>query len=58
MAMEDKHRKRLLADFPDIARFKPIYVLDIPDNYRLMDPELVNLIRTAADPLIDAIRNN
>ena len=58
MVMEDKHRKRLLADFPDIARFNPIHVLDIPDDYRFMDSELVNLVHTAAEPLIDAMRNN
>ena len=58
LVMEDKHRKRLLTDFPDGDRFKPIHVLDIPDDYRFMDPELVNLIRTAAEPLIDAMLNN
>lgn len=56
MVMEEKHRRRILADFPDASRFKPIHVLDIPDDYQFMDPTLVNLISAAADPQIDALR--
>ncbi len=55
MAMENKHRKRILADFPDASKFKLIHVLDIPDDYRFMDPELVNLICSAAEPIIDKL---
>lgn len=57
LVMEDKHRQRVLADFPGEAKFKPIDVLDIPDDYRFMDDELVELIRSAAEPIIaSAIR--
>src|SRR6056297_1911848 len=52
LVMEDKHRQRILADFPGEAKFKPIYVLDIPDDYQFMDDELVELIRSAAEPII------
>lgn len=51
LVMEDKHRQRILADFPGEAKFKPIHVLDIPDDYRFMDDELVELIRSAAEPI-------
>jgi predicted protein tyrosine phosphatase len=39
--MEDKHRARLLAEFTVTIARKPIHVLDIPDEYQFMDPELV-----------------
>ena len=54
LVMEDKHRQRILADFPGEAKFKPMHVLDIPDDYQFMDSELVELIRSAAEPIIEA----
>ncbi len=55
MVMEDKHRQRILADFPGEAKFKPMHVLDIPDDYQFMDDELVELIRSAAEPIIEIL---
>jgi len=42
--MEDKHRARLLAEHRELLEHKPVHVLDIPDDYRYMDPELVELL--------------
>lgn len=53
--MEDKHRGRILADFPGETKFKPVHVLDIPDDYQFMDAELVELIKSAAEPIIAAV---
>jgi len=53
--MEDKHRSRIIGDFPGEARYTPIHVLDIPDDYKPMDPELMNLLRCAADAIIDEL---
>lgn len=53
LVMEHKHRSRLLADFLDLTKFLTIHVLDIPDDYRYMDAELVQSLRFAADPIID-----
>src|SRR6187402_3580218 len=39
--MEEKHRSRLLAEFTVTIERKPLHVLDIPDDYQFMDPELV-----------------
>ena len=50
--MEEKHKSRIKADFRDEVRYTPVWVLDIPDDYGFMDPELVELIRTATEPLI------
>ena len=41
MCMEDKHARRLRAEFPSQLKYKKLHVLGIPDNYRYMDPELV-----------------
>lgn len=42
--MEQKHKNRLMADYHRILENKPLYVLDIPDDYRYMDPALVALL--------------
>ncbi|WP_442511851.1 low molecular weight protein tyrosine phosphatase family protein [Novipirellula sp. SH528] len=55
LVMEDKHRQRILADFPDESKFKSVHVLDIPDDYRFMDDELLELIKSAAEPVIDQL---
>jgi len=39
--MEEKHKSRLLAEFGWLVEHTPIHVLDIPDEYKYMDPELV-----------------
>jgi predicted protein tyrosine phosphatase len=42
--MEPEHKKQLLGAFRDQAKGRRIHVLDIPDDYGFMDPELVTLI--------------
>lgn len=51
--MEEKHLSRLRADFRDEVKPKAIHVLDIPDDYQFMDPELVDLISDAVKPMVD-----
>ena len=41
LVMEETHKSRLVAEFTRLLEGKPIHVLDIPDEYRYMDPELV-----------------
>lgn len=50
--MEDKHKRRMVAAFPDAIRHKEIHVLGIPDEYRFMQPELVEELRRAIDPIL------
>ena len=57
LVMEDKHRHRLLADFPGETKFLPIEVLHIPDDYQFMDPELIELIRVASEPIIGSFES-
>ena len=52
LVMEDKHKSRLLADFRALLLHKPLHVLDIPDDYKYMDPDLVELLR---DPVADLL---
>jgi predicted protein tyrosine phosphatase len=52
VVMEDKHRSRLLAQFRALLAHKPMHVLDIPDEYKYMDPDLVELLR---DPVADLL---
>lgn len=52
LVMEDKHRARLRAQFRDELRYKRLHSLDIPDLYRYMDPDLVELLKDKASLLI------
>ena len=44
LVMEEKHKSRLLAEHRALLQHKTLHVLDIPDDYRYMDPELVALL--------------
>ena len=48
--MEEEQRKFLLRKFPADIGFREIIILDIPDIYYIMEPELVDLIKTAVGP--------
>ena len=41
LVMEEKHKSRLKAQFSRLLDGRVIHVLDIPDDYKYMDPELV-----------------
>lgn len=43
--MEDKHAKRLRADFRQDMTHKRLHTLDIPDDYQFMDEELQGLLK-------------
>ncbi len=47
--MEKKHKRRLLERFPGEMQEKKIIVLDIEDNYKYMDNELVEMIRISVE---------
>lgn len=42
--MERKHEHRLRTEYSRLLEHKRLHVLDIPDDYRYMDPELVDLL--------------
>ncbi len=44
LVMEGKHKSRLMSEFTSMLLGKPVHVLDIPDEYRYMDAELVEML--------------
>ncbi len=51
--MEEKHKSRLVAEYAKLLERKPLHVLDIPDEYRFMDPELVEELRRSVGAILD-----
>ena len=50
--MEQKHKSRLLAQFPRALQYKEMIVLDIPDDYRYMDEELIEILKVSVVPYL------
>ena len=51
--MERKHLNRVQAQYARLLEHKPIYSLDIPDDYRFMDPELMTLLEDTVKPYLN-----
>ncbi len=51
--MEDAHADRLCEHFQ--VGSTELVVLDIPDEYRAMDPELIQMLRDGMEPILDAL---
>ena len=54
LVMEQEHKRRVRKQFPGIMDDLRIGVLDIPDEYEFMDPELVSLIKERVEPWIES----
>jgi predicted protein tyrosine phosphatase len=50
--MEEKHKSRLMAEYSRVVENKPIYVLDIPDEYKYMDAELVEELKRSVGAIL------
>ena len=50
--MEEKHKSRLVADFSRWLDGKTIHVLDIPDEYKYMNPELVEQLEQSVSAIL------
>lgn len=50
--MEEKHKSRLFAEFTTTIERQLIHVLDIPDEYKYMDPELVEQLQESVAALL------
>lgn len=53
LVMESAHKRRLREDFPEVFHELRIEVLDIPDEYEFMHPDLIALIRQRVEPLLE-----
>lgn len=52
--MEKKHKNRLIAQFTRMLDHKPIYILDIPDEYQYMDQVLIAELEDKVGAIIDS----
>lgn len=50
--MESKHKSRLAAEFGRLIAEKTVFVLDIPDEYKYMDPELVEELKNSVGAIL------
>lgn len=50
--MEKKHLAKINGMFPKALGGKKVVVLNIPDNYEYMQPELVGLLRKRCEPYL------
>lgn len=48
--MEKHHKQWLTQKYPEIIVEKEIIILDIPDDYNYMDPELIDMLEIAIEP--------
>jgi predicted protein tyrosine phosphatase len=55
--MERRHRGMLLSRFDSLVDRGRLHVLDIPDEYRFLDPELVDQLRARAGWILDRMLN-
>jgi predicted protein tyrosine phosphatase len=53
LVMEEKHKSRLKAEYTRVLDFKPIHVLDIPDEYKYMDAELIVQLKLTVPSILD-----
>jgi predicted protein tyrosine phosphatase len=51
-AMEHTHKQQITENFPNESSNKKIMVMDIPDEYQFMDPELVEMIELSVMPYL------
>jgi protein-tyrosine phosphatase len=51
--MEKKHKQRMLENFPIETKSKKIVILDIPDEFKYMDKELIEEIKSRVDDYIE-----
>jgi predicted protein tyrosine phosphatase len=51
--MEKKHTRRLKEKFTQEIRNKQLICLDIPDDYRFMDEELIEILKSRVSEYIE-----
>ena len=51
--MEKKHKERLRDKFGQLIADKEIVTLDIKDDYKYMDGELIEILETSVSPYLD-----
>lgn len=57
-AMEKRHKQRMVENFPSEIEGKKIIVLNIPDQYKYMDEELVESIKASVSPYLKNVQES
>jgi len=52
IVMDKKHKNRIITKFTRLVENKEIHILEIPDEYKYMVPELVHLIEVLKEPYV------
>lgn len=52
LVMEKMHRNKVSKKFKELLKEKRLVVLDIPDNYECMQPELIQLLKTKVSKVV------
>ena len=52
LVMETMHRDKISAKYKNLLKGKHLVVLDIPDNYQRMQPELIHLLEARVSKYI------
>lgn len=50
--MEEKHKSRLMAEYAWLLDHKTVHVLDIPDEYKYMDAELIEMLEQSVSSIL------
>ena len=51
--MEKKHKQKMMESFSNETEDKQVIILDIPDEYQFMDPELIEEIETKVNSILN-----
>lgn len=57
LVMENEHKKRIISQY-DNYELPQIIVLDIPDEYRYMDRELIGSIKSSVEDILSQINRS
>lgn len=52
LVMEEKHKSRLTSEFTRLLDGKSVHVLDIPDDYKFMDKELIEMLEQSVPSIL------
>ncbi len=55
--MERHHKRRIIDEFRD-ASLPPIFTLDIPDDFEVMSPDLIEILHSLLDPEFELLYSN
>lgn len=53
--MESKHRSRIRESMSQALGHTPLHVLEIPDDYQFMDPELIDLLHERVESCLNEL---